>query len=216
MNQNLSRLFASVVVLSEFHPQARAIRFCRASQHAAPEARVLFNQHATPQREQLEADIAWVATLLAPAALPEYFAFCQDLETIFNGAGPSGPISRLDNFDWHRFRRVSAYAQYWRARNPEQVIKLVAFMMAMPLFSRIAAQRIVESNSETVVAIAQQMRQDHGVYLLGVRQFQALFRNEIADACNEAKWLVATYRGSKEQTNAEQIVNRMVESIQFS
>ena len=216
MNHNLSRLFASVVVLSEFHPRARAIRFCRASQQAGPEAAVLFHQHPTPQREQLEADIAVVATMLGPAAMPDYYAFCQDIESIFNGAGPSGSISRLGNFDWHRFRRLSAYAQHWRSRNPEQVVKLLAFMMAMPLISRIAAQRIVENSNETVVAIEQQMQENRGVYLLGVRRFHELFRSEIDAACSESRLLVATYRGSKEQNNAEQIVNRMVESMHFS
>ncbi|MCC5796156.1 MAG: hypothetical protein JJU48_02365 [Methylophaga sp.] len=216
MNQNLSRLFASVVVISEFHPQARAIRFWRASQQDAPEAAVIFHQRPTRQREQLEADIAVVATMLGPAAMPDYYAFCQDIESIFNGAGPSGPISRLRDLDWHRFRQVSAYAQHWRSRNPEEVVKLLAFMMAMPLFSRIAAQLIVENSNETIVAIEQQMQENRGVYLLGVRRFHELFRSEIDTACSESKLLVATYRGSKKDNNAAQIVNRMLGSIDFS
>ena len=58
-----------------------------------------------PIKEELEADIANIAARLSSVAIPDYYAFCVDVETIFNGAQPSGPIAGLQDLDWKTFRK---------------------------------------------------------------------------------------------------------------
>src|SRR5690606_8512608 len=149
---------------------------------------------------------------LASAALPDYHAFCVDLEHLFNGAQPSGPIAQLTDVDWRTFRKISSHAQYWGQRNPREVNKLITFVMAVPVFSRLAGQLIVQSHNSTESQIFEQIAEQQGSFIMGGKRFRELFRQEIDTAYNEAKLLVSTYRGTKTE-GAARIVNGMVESI---
>jgi hypothetical protein len=206
-------LFSSVAVLAEFHPQAKALRFWR-DQDDDLHARVELYDAPLPALEELEADIALVTSTLSDAALPDFYAFCRDIETIFGGGQPSGPISGLADIDWPRFRRLSAYAQYWQERNPREVNKLLTFMMGIPLYSQLLEKIIVRGESEAEQQILQQIALPGGVFMMGVNRFRDLFREEIDSAFNEAKLLVSTYRGTRDE-NAARIINGMVKSMFF-
>jgi hypothetical protein len=160
----------------------------------------------------LEADIANIATQLSLAALPDYHAFCVDLEHLFDGAQPSGPIAQLTDVDWRTFRKISSYAQYWKQRSPREVNKLITFVMAVPVFSRLAGQLIVQSHNATENQIFEQIAQQQGSFIMGGKRFRELFRQEIDTAYNEAKLLVSTFRGTKTD-EAPRIVNGMLESM---
>jgi hypothetical protein len=208
----LDQLFASVAVIAEFHPKLKAIRFWQDSKTLQYHSAVIFFDRTLAPREELEADIANIATQLASAALPDYHAFCVDLEHLFNGAQPSGPIRHLSDVDWRTFRKISSYAQYWKQRNPREVNKLITFVMAVPVFSRLAGQLIVQNHNVTESQIFEQITQQHGSFVMGGKRFRELFRQEIDTAYNEAKLLVSTFRGTKTE-GAARIVNGMVESI---
>jgi hypothetical protein len=49
---------------------------------------------------------------------------------------------------------------------------------------------------------------------MGVNRFNQLFREDIDSAFNEAKLLVSTFRGTRDQ-NAAKIINGMVKSMLF-
>ena len=89
--QELSQLFSSVAVMAEFHPRARALRFWRDKQSQTLLSDIVYFDKPLTIKEELEADIAGIASRLSTAALPDYHAFCVDVEIIFNGAQPSGP-----------------------------------------------------------------------------------------------------------------------------
>ena len=72
---NLDQLFASVAVIAEFHPKLKAIRFWQDSNTLEFHSSVIFYDRTLEPREELEADIANIATQLALAALPDYHAF---------------------------------------------------------------------------------------------------------------------------------------------
>lgn len=208
----LDQLFASVAVIAEFHPKLKAIRFWQDSNTLQYHSAIIFYDRTLAPREELEADIANIATQLASAALPDYHAFCVDLEHLFNGVQPSGPIAQLTDVDWRTFRKISSYAQYWKQRNPREVNKLITFVMAVPVFSRLAGQLIVQSHNSTESQIFEQIAEQQGSFIMGGKRFRELFRQEIDTAYNEAKLLVSTYRGTKTE-GAARIVNGMVESI---
>lgn len=128
------------------------------------------------------------------AALPDYHAFCMDVEHLFNGAQPTGPIAKLTDVDWKTFRKISSYAQYWKHRSPREVNKLITFVMAVPVFSRLAGQLIVQNQSVTESQIVEQVSREGGFFILGGKRFRELFREEINTAFNEAKLLVSTFR----------------------
>lgn len=209
---NLDQLFASVAVIAEFHPKLKAIRFWQNSNTLQFHSSVIFYDRALEPREELEADIANIATQLSLAALPDYHAFCVDLEHLFDGAQPSGPISKLTEVDWRTFRKISSYAQYWKQRSPREVNKLITFVMAVPVFSRLAGQLIVQSHNATESQIFEQIAQQQGSFIMGGKRFRELFRQEIDTAYNEAKLLVSTFRGTKTD-EAPRIVNGMLESM---
>lgn len=194
--------------MAEFHPLARALRFIH---HADGDYRadVVFEERPLMLREELEADIATIASMLSEAALPDYHAFCVDAETIFRGAQPSGPVSQISELDWQTFRKLSAYAQYWHDRNPLEVAKLVTFVMAIPVFSCLVGQQIVSQRNQTATEILDNLSQPDGSYMMGVSLFRSLFEQEIQTALNESKMLVATFRGTRTD-NADAIVNGMV------
>jgi hypothetical protein len=164
--------------------------------------------------QELEADIALVSSSLSNAALPDFHAFCTDIEAIFDGAHPSGPIASLTGVDWPRFRRISAYAQYWQERNPREVNKLLTFMMGIPLYSQLLGRFITRRHSDAERDILQQTEAPGSIYILGVNRFRQLFRQDIDNAFNEAKMLVSTFRGTRDE-NAARIVNGMVKSMLF-
>ena len=209
---NLDQLFASVAVIAEFHPKLKAIRFWQDSNTLQFHSSVIFYDRTLEPREELEADIANIATQLALAALPDYHAFCVDLEHLFDGAQPSGPIAQLTDVDWRTFRKISSYAQYWKQRSPREVNKLITFVMAVPVFSRLAGQLIVQSQNATENQIFEQIAQQQGSFIIGGKRFRELFRQEIDTAYNEAKLLVSTFRGTKTD-EAPRIVNGMLESM---
>ncbi|MBL1458879.1 MULTISPECIES: hypothetical protein [unclassified Methylophaga] len=209
---NLDQLFASVAVIAEFHPKLKAIRFWQNSNTLQFHSSVIFYDRALEPREELEADIANIATQLSLAALPDYHAFCVDLEHLFDGAQPSGPIAQLTEVDWRTFRKISSYAQYWKQRSPREVNKLITFVMAVPVFSRLAGQLIVQSDNATENQIFEQIAQQQGSFIMGGKRFRELFRQEIDTAYNEAKLLVSTFRGTKTD-EAPRIVNGMLESM---
>lgn len=206
--RTLRGLFADVSVMAEFHPLAKALRFIH---HADGEYRadVVMDERPLLLKEELEADIATIASMLTDAALPDYHAFCVDVESIFHGAQPSGPISHISELDWQTFRKLSAYAQYWHDRNPREVAKLITFVMAIPVFSCLVGQQIVSQRNQTATEILDNLSQPHGSYMMGVSLFRSLFEQEIQTAYNEAKMLVATFRGTRTD-NADAIVNGMV------
>lgn len=209
---NLDQLFASVAVIAEFHPKLKAIRFWQDSNTLEFHSSVIFYDRTLEPREELEADIANIATQLSLAALPDYHAFCVDLEHLFDGAQPSGPIAQLTDVDWRTFRKISSYAQYWKQRSPREVNKLITFVMAVPVFSRLAGQLIVQSQNATENQIFEQIAQQQGSFIMGGKRFRELFRQEIDTAYNEAKLLVSTFRGTKTD-EAPRIVNGMLESM---
>lgn len=209
---NLDQLFASVAVIAEFHPKLKAIRFWQDSKTLQFHSTVIFYDRTLEPREELEADIANIATQLSLAALPDYHAFCVDLEHLFDGAQPSGPIAQLTEVDWRTFRKISSYAQYWKQRSPREVNKLITFVMAVPVFSRLAGQLIVQSHSVTEGQIFDQITQQQGSFVIGGKRFRELFRQEIDIAYNEAKLLVSIFRGTKTD-EASRIVNGMLESM---
>jgi len=209
---NLDQLFASVAVIAEFHPKLKAIRFWQDSNTLQFHSSVIFYDRTLEPREELEADIANIATQLSLAALPDYHAFCVDLEHLFDGAQPSGPIAQLTEVDWRTFRKISSYAQYWKQRNPREVNKLITFVMAVPVFSRLAGQLIVQRHNATESQIFDQIAQQQGSFIMGGKRFRELFRQEIDTAYNEAKLLVSTFRGTKTD-EAPRIVNGMLESM---
>ncbi len=209
---NLDQLFASVAVIAEFHPKLKAIRFWQDSNTLQFHSSVIFYDRTLEPREELEADIANIATQLSLAALPDYHAFCVDLEHLFDGAQPSGPIAQLTEVDWRTFRKISSYAQYWKQRSPREVNKLITFVMAVPVFSRLAGQLIVQSDNATENQIFEQIAQQQGSFIMGGKRFRELFRQEIDTAYNEAKLLVSTFRGTKTD-EAPRIVNGMLESM---
>lgn len=201
-------MFADVSVMSEFHPLARTLRF---THHANGEYRadVVLEERPLMLKEELEADIATTTAMLTAAALPDYHAFCVDVETIFQGATPNGPVSKVAELDWKTFRKLSAYAQHWRDRNPREVAKLVTFVMAIPMFSCLVGQQIVSQRNQTATEILDNISQPHGSYMMGVSLFRSLFETEIQTALNESRMLVATFRGTRSD-NADAIVNGMV------
>lgn len=209
---NLDQLFASVAVIAEFHPKLKAIRFWQDSNTLQFHSSVIFYDRTLEPREELEADIANIATQLSLAALPDYHAFCVDLEHLFDGAQPSGPIAQLTEVDWRTFRKISSYAQYWKQRSPREVNKLITFVMAVPVFSRLAGQLIVQRHNATESQIFDQIAQQQGSFIMGGKRFRELFRQEIDTAYNEAKLLVSTFRGTKTD-EAPRIVNGMLESM---
>ncbi len=210
--EKLDQLFASEAVIAEFHPKLKAIRFWQNSNTLQFHSSVIFYDRALEPREELEADIANIATQLSLAALPDYHAFCVDLEHLFDGAQPSGPIAQLTEVDWRTFRKISSYAQYWKQRSPREVNKLITFVMAVPVFSRLAGQLIVQSDNATENQIFEQIAQQQGSFIMGGKRFRELFRQEIDTAYNEAKLLVSTFRGTKTD-EAPRIVNGMLESM---
>lgn len=207
-------LFSSVAVLAEFHPQAKALRFWRDDNSQTLRSQVVLYNSPLEALQELEADIALVSSTLIDATLPDFHAFCTDIETIFHGAQPSGPIAGLDEVDWPRFRRISAYAQYWQERNPREVNKLLTFMMGIPLYSQLLGQFITRRHNQTETEILEQTAEVGGVYIMGVNRFRQLFREDIDNAFNEAKLLVSTFRGTRDD-NAARIVNGMVKSALF-
>jgi len=205
-----SYLFSSVVVLAEFHPRAKAVHFWHTPDDRLL-SRVLYNSSPLHALEQLEADIATVTTSLAGVVLPDFYAFCTDIEAIFAGAQPSGPVASINELDWARFRRISAYAQYWQLRHPQEVKKLLSFVMGIPLFSVLLGRLVIARHSAAEQEIFQHISQSGNDYILGVGQFKGLFRDELDTAYNEAKMLVATFRGTRTD-KAANLVNRMVAS----
>ena len=210
--QQLSQLFSSVAVMAEFHPRARALRFWRDKQSQTLLSDIVYFDKPLTIKEELEADIAGIASRLSAAALPDYHAFCVDVEIIFNGAQPSGPIAGLQDLDWKTFRKISSYAHYGKERNPREVAKLITGVMARPVFSRLVGQLIVDKQSTTEKQIYQQIAETGGTFILGVGRFRELFAEEIATAYNEAQLLVSTFRGTKSD-EAARIVNGMVASM---
>lgn len=207
-------LFSSVAVLAEFHPQAKALRFWRDENQQQLHAKVELYDAPLAALEELEADIALVSDTLIDAALPDFHAFCQDIEAIFHGSQPTGPVSRVEGVDWPRFRRISAYAQYWQDRNPREVNKLLTFMMGIPLYSQLLGRFITRHRSEAEQEIIAQTATPGAVYIMGVNRFNQLFREDIDSAINEAKLLVSTFRGTRDD-NAANIINGMVKSMLF-
>ncbi|AFJ03179.1 hypothetical protein Q7C_2040 [Methylophaga frappieri] len=207
----LSQMFASVAVLAEFHPGAQAVRFWRNNHTGQLQSDIVFSDQKLTDKQLLEADIASIATQLAEVALPDYFAFCRDIEAIFSGSQPNGPVTKLANMDWPALRQIAIYAQHWRSKNPREVAKLVAFVMAIPVFSRLVGQRIVAGQSETEKQISHQVEHASGMYIMGVEKFKGLFADEIQSTLSEASLLVAAYRGAKGE-NASNIINGMIAS----
>jgi hypothetical protein len=205
-------LFSSVAVMAEFHPSAKALRFWRDEDRDLLRSSIVFYDKPLQSLEELEADIAVVSSMLADAALPDFHAFCTDIETIFEGGQPSGPVASLQDLDWPRFRRISAYAQYWKQRNPREVNKLLTFVMGLPLYSCLLGQFITLRHNDTEQEILAQIHKPGGVYIMGVNQFKQLFRDEIDTAFNQAKMLVSTFRGTRTD-DAARIVNGMVNSM---
>jgi len=148
---------------------------------------------------------------LSRAVLPDFHAFCTDIEIIFAGGQPSGPILALKPLDWLRFRRISAYAQYWKHRNPREVNKLLTFVMGIPLYSCLLGEIISQRQSDAEQEIVNRISQPGGVYIMGVNRFKQLFCDDIDNALNEAKILVSTFRGTRSD-NAARIVNGMLDS----
>lgn len=208
----LSQLFSSVAVMAEFHPRARALKFWRDKQtHCFHSSVVLFDKPLMI-KEELEADIASIASRLSVAALPDYHAFCVDVEAIFSGAQPSGPISTLQDLDWKTFRKISSYAHYWKERNPREVTKLITFIMAIPIFSRLVGQLIIEGHNPTEQQIIEHISHSHGPFILGVNRFRQLFGKEIEMAYNESQMLVSTFRGTR-SNEAAKIINNMAATM---
>lgn len=210
--QALSQLFSSVAVMAEFHPRARALKFWRDEESQLFHSSVVFFDKPLMIKEELEADIASIASRLSNAALPNYHAFCVDVEAIFMGAQPSGPISTLQDLDWRTFRKISSYAQYWKERNPREVTKLITFIMAIPIFSRLVGQLIIEVQNPTEQDIIQHISLCRGPFILGVKRFRELFSKEIEMAYNESQMLVSTFRGTRSD-EAAKIINNMVATM---
>ncbi len=207
-------LFSSVAVMAEFHPQAKALRFWRDEQDNSLQSRVEFYDAPLQALEELEADIAIVSRDLSDAVIPDFHSFCQDIEIIFDGGQPSGPIAALTKLDWPRFRRISAYAQYWKLHNPREVNKLLTFIMGIPLYSCLVGELIAQRHSEEEQEILSQIEQPGGVYIIGVNRFRQLFQEDIDNAFNEAKMLVSTFRGTRSE-NAARIVNGMLDTMRM-
>lgn len=208
-------LFTSIAVMAEFHPQAKALRFWRDQQDLTLQSRVELYDSPLQALEELEADIALVSSDLSDAALPDFHAFCTDIEIIFDGGQPSGPIDELEQLDWRRFRRISAYAQYWKQQNPREVNKLLTFVMGIPLYSCLLGEIITQRRSDTEQEILSRIDQPGAVYIMGVNRFKQLFRQDIDNALNEAKMLVSTFRGTRSD-NAARIVNGMLDSMRVT
>ncbi len=206
-----TQLFSSVSVLAEFHPLAKTIQFWSDS-HGQTHSKTIFEQATPTAMQALEVDIAMVADQLAKASLPDFYQFCTDIELIFHGAQPSGPVTTVAEIDWQRLRRISIYAQYWKHRNPQEVDKLLSFVMGIPLYSQIVAQLITAEATESRDEILRGISLSGGVYLIGVQRYKHLFRSEINQAMNEAKVLVSTFRGTHDD-NAAELLNRMVDTI---
>ena len=207
-------IFSSIAVLAEFHPQAKALRFWRDEEHQL-HGQVELYHSSLEALEELEADIAWVSNTLIDAALPDFHAFCTDIEIVFAGAQPSGPIATLQGVDWPRFRRISAYAQYWQDKNPREVNKLLTFMMGIPLYSHLLGRFIIRRHAQAERDIMEQTSRPGGVYILGVNRFRQLFQEDMDNAFNEARLLVSTFRGTRDE-NAPRIINGMVKSMLFN
>jgi len=207
-------LFSAIAVMAEFHPQAKALRFWRDEQDNTLQSRVELYDSPLQALEELEADIAVVSSDLKEAALPDFHAFCTDIEIVFDGGHPSGPVAALEKLDWPRFRRISAYAQYWKPHNPREVSKLLTFVMGIPLYSCLVGELIMRRHSEAEQEILNQIDQPGGVYIMGVNRFKQLFQEDIDNAFNEAKMLVSTFRGTRSD-NAARIVNGMLDSMRI-
>lgn len=205
-----TQLFSSVSVLAEFHPLARAVQFW-SDKNGQRHSKVVHEHIAPTAMQALEVDIAIIAEQLGKASLPDFYQFCSDIELIFHGAQPSGPVAAISDIDWLRLRRISIYAQYWKNRNPAEVNKLLSFVMGIPLYSQIVAQLIASEKSESKQEILQGITLSGGVYLVGVERYKQLFRREIDQAFNEAKVLVSAFRGTREE-NAAELINSMVEA----
>lgn len=208
----LSQLFSSVAVIAEFHPRARALKFWRDEHTQLCQSGVVFFDKPLMIKEELEADIASIASRLSNAALPDYHAFCVDVEAIFMGAQPTGPISSLQDLDWKTFRKISSYAQYWKERNPREVTKLITFIMAIPIFSRLVGQLIIAGHNPTEQQIMKHITYSRGPFILGVKRFRELFSKEIEMAYNESQMLVSTFRGTR-SNEAAKIINNMVATM---
>lgn len=205
-----SQLFSSVSVLAEFHPLARAIQFW-SDKNGQRHSKVVYEHIAPTAMQALEVDIAIIADQLGKASLPDFYQFCSDIELIFHGAQPSGPVAAVSDIDWLRLRRISIYAQYWKNRNPAEVNKLLSFIMGIPLYSQIVGQLIVSQASEREQEIIRRITVTSGVYMIGAELYKRLFRHEIDQAFNEAKVLVSAFRGTHEE-NAAELINRMAEA----
>jgi len=205
-----TQLFSSVSVLAEFHPLARAVQFW-SDKNGQRHSKVVYEHIAPTAMQALEVDIAIIADQLGKASLPDFYQFCSDIELIFHGAQPSGPVAAISDIDWLRLRRISIYAQYWKNRNPAEVNKLLSFVMGIPLYSQIVAQLIASEKSDSKQGILQGITLSGGVYLVGVERYKQLFRREIDQAFNEAKVLVSAFRGTHEE-NAAELINSMVEA----
>jgi hypothetical protein len=205
-----TQLFSSVSVLAEFHPLARAVQFW-SDKNGQRHSKVVYEHIAPTAMQALEVDIAIIADQLGKASLPDFYQFCSDIELIFHGAQPSGPVAAISDIDWLRLRRISIYAQYWKNRNPAEVNKLLSFVMGIPLYSQIVAQLIASEKSDIKQEILQGITLSGGVYLVGVERYKQLFRREIDQAFNEAKVLVSAFRGTHEE-NAAELINSMVEA----
>lgn len=205
-----TQLFSSVSVLAEFHPLARAVQFW-SDKNGQRHSKVVYEHIAPTAMQALEVDIAIIADQLGKASLPDFYQFCSDIELIFHGAQPSGPVAAISDIDWLRLRRISIYAQYWKNRNPAEVNKLLSFVMGIPLYSQIVAQLIASEKSDSKQEILQGITLSGGVYLVGVERYKQLFRREIDQAFNEAKVLVSAFRGTHEE-NAAELINSMVEA----
>lgn len=205
-----THLFSSVSVLAEFHPLAKAIQFW-SDKSGQRHSKVVYDHIVPSAMQALEVDIAIIAEQLGKASLPDFYQFCSDIELIFHGAQPSGPVATVSDIDWQRLRRISIYAQYWKNRNPQEVNKLLSFVMGIPLYSQIVAQLIASHASDSKCQILQGISLAGGVYLIGVERYKQLFRHEIDQAFNEAKVLVSAFRGTHEE-NAAELINSMAEA----
>lgn len=205
-----ARLFSNIAIAAEFHPRAKAIRFWRQSSDLLC-SQVVMHKKSLAAYEYLEADIAELAVQMEQVAIPDFHAFCRDIETVFTGAQPCGPIAALEQLDWYKMRRLSAYAQYWQSRNPAEVNKLLCFVMAMPVYSYLFGWFVSKAESEAMKQIIEQLGCS-GNYVVGVSPFKQMFTEEMSHAVNEAKMLVSTYRGSRDH-NAARVVNGMLNKM---
>jgi hypothetical protein len=87
-------------------------------------------------------------------------------------------------------------------------------MMGIPLYSQLLGRFITRRHGDAEQEILLQTEQPGSIYILGVNRFRQLFREDIDNAFNEAKMLVSTFRGTRDE-NAARIVNGMVKSMLF-